>query len=175
MVKETGYYDLLGVRPGASLDEIKRAYRRLALRYHPDKNPNEGERVGSPQPTPPTQPRTAPLPPHCSHPSPPPPSSLPSQFKQISQAYEVLSDAHKRALYDRGGERAMKEGGLGNRGSPGFGSPMDIFDLFFGGGVRMRGRADRRGTSTGDAGSWHWGDSESVDGTGLTCWLWGCG
>uniref|UniRef100_A0A8D0EIT4 J domain-containing protein n=1 Tax=Strix occidentalis caurina TaxID=311401 RepID=A0A8D0EIT4_STROC len=110
MVKETGYYDLLGVRPGASLDEIKRAYRRLALRYHPDKNPSEGER-----------------------------------FKQISQAYEVLSDAHKRALYDRGGERAMKEGGLGNRGgSSGFGSPMDIFDLFFGGGVRMRGRADRR-------------------------------
>uniref|UniRef100_A0A8B9RYR0 DnaJ homolog subfamily A member 1 n=1 Tax=Accipiter nisus TaxID=211598 RepID=A0A8B9RYR0_9AVES len=111
MVKETGYYDLLGVRPGASLDEIKRAYRRLALRYHPDKNPSEGER-----------------------------------FKQISQAYEVLSDAHKRALYDRGGERAMKEGGLGSRGgSGGFGSPMDIFDLFFGGGVRMRSRADRRG------------------------------
>ncbi|NWY07168.1 DNJA1 protein, partial [Nothoprocta ornata] len=104
MVKETGYYDLLGVRPGATLDEIKRAYRRLALRYHPDKNPSEGER-----------------------------------FKQISQAYEVLSDSHKRALYDRGGERAMKEGGLGGRGSNsnGFGSPMDIFDLFFGGGVRM--------------------------------------
>lgn len=64
----------------------------------------------------------------------------------------MLSDAHKRALYDRGGERAMKEGGLGGRGGgSGFGSPMDIFDLFFGGGVRMRGRADRRGRGTRDS------------------------
>nr|XP_020653977.1 dnaJ homolog subfamily A member 1-like [Pogona vitticeps] len=109
MVRETGYYDLLGVKPCATVDEIKRAYRRLALRYHPDKNPSEGER-----------------------------------FKQISQAYEVLSDPLKRSLYDRGGERAMKEGGLGDRG--GFGHPMDIFDLFFGGGVHHHGpRVDRRG------------------------------
>ncbi|XP_044278589.1 dnaJ homolog subfamily A member 1-like [Varanus komodoensis] len=109
MVKETGYYDLLGVKPFATMEEIKRAYRRLALRYHPDKNPTEGER-----------------------------------FKQISQAYEVLSDPHKRSLYDRGGERAMKEGGVGGRG--GFGPPMDIFDLFFGGGGRPHGpRMERRG------------------------------
>ena len=57
------------------------------------------------------------------------------QFKAISQAYEVLSDAKKRELYDRGGEQAIKEGGIERD----FHNPMDIFDMFFGGGRRQRG------------------------------------
>ena len=58
------------------------------------------------------------------------------QFKEISMAYEVLSDTKKRELYDRGGEKAIKEGGLESDRH----NPMDIFDMFFGGGRRRQSR-----------------------------------
>jgi DnaJ family protein A protein 1 len=108
MVRETKFYDILGVTPSATESELKKAYRKLALKYHPDKNPNEGER-----------------------------------FKLISQAYEVLSDANKRRIYDDGGEEALKEGGGGGGA---FHNPMDIFDMFFGGHFgRGQQQRERRG------------------------------
>lgn len=98
MVKETKYYDALGVTPTATDDEIKRAYRKLALKYHPDKNKEE---------------------------------SAAQKFKQVSLAYECLSDPEKRRMYDQFGEAgAGMDGGI---------DPTDIFSQFFGGGSRTRG------------------------------------
>lgn len=109
MVKETAFYELLNVSPTATPDELKKSYRKLALKCHPDKNPDDPEAA--------------------------------EKFKSISMAYEVLSDEKKRDLYDKHGEQGLKEGGGGGGD---FSSPMDIFDMFFGGG-RGRGRRENKG------------------------------
>ncbi|HEY5648193.1 MAG TPA: DnaJ domain-containing protein, partial [Nitrospiria bacterium] len=77
------YYELLGVNRGASETEIKKAYRKLAVKYHPDKN--QGNKDAE------------------------------SRFKEISEAYEVLSNAQKRRKYD-----AFGHAGLGGQGAGGF-------------------------------------------------------
>jgi molecular chaperone DnaJ len=100
------YYELLEVRPDASADEIKRAYRRLARQLHPDTNPDP---------------------------------TAAERFKEIAQAYEVLSDPEKRQRYDRFGPEGVN-GMPGGFGAGGFG---DIFDAFFGGASPFGGGARR--------------------------------
>ncbi|RKP06964.1 DnaJ subfamily A member 2 [Thamnocephalis sphaerospora] len=109
MVKETKFYDQLGVSPDASETELKKAYRKLALKYHPDKNPDAGDK-----------------------------------FKEISHAYEVLSDAQRRDVYDRFGEAGLSgDGGMG--GGMGM-SAEDLFSQIFGGGMpRRQPSGPRRG------------------------------
>ncbi|GAA6060342.1 hypothetical protein JCM10212_000439 [Sporobolomyces blumeae] len=94
MVRETKYYDLLGVQPSATAADLKKAYRKLALKLHPDKNPNAGD-----------------------------------EFKEVTHAYEILSDEDKRAAYDQFGEEGLSgQGGMGGM------DPQDLFSQLFGGG-----------------------------------------
>ena len=99
------YYEVLGVDRNADDAAIKKAYRKLAMKYHPDRNPDNKEAE--------------------------------EKFKELGEAYEVLSDADKRAAYDRMGHEAFKNGGMGGPGGPGgfggFTDPSDLFSQIFGG------------------------------------------
>ncbi len=104
------YYDVLGVGREASAQDLKKAYRRLAMEFHPDRNPS---------------------------------ADAADRFKEITRAYEVLSDPDKRSLYDRFGHAGVDGAAGGPQGFEGFQTFEgfgDIFDAFFGGG----GRAGRR-------------------------------
>ena len=123
------YYEVLGVEKSASADEIKKAYRKKAMQFHPDRNPGD--------------------------------KSAEEKFKEVGEAYEVLSDADKKARYDQFGFQGVDPnfgggsgfGGSGFGGFGGFGDFGDIFSEFFGGGnSRSRGSASnapRRGENVG--------------------------
>lgn len=92
MVADDKYYKILNIQSNATQDEIKKAYRKLAMKYHPDKNPND--------------------------------LTAEEKFKEINQAYSVLSDPEKRRLYDQFGENSEHRQI----------NPMDIFNRMFGNG-----------------------------------------
>lgn len=107
------YYEVLGIDKGASKEEIKKAYRKLARKYHPDVSKEEDAE---------------------------------EKFKEVKEAYEVLSDENKRAQYDQFGHSATNGQGFGGfGGAEDFGGFGDIFDMFFGGGRRRDPNAPQQG------------------------------
>ncbi|MGX9757231.1 molecular chaperone DnaJ [Clostridioides difficile] len=124
MSTKRDYYEVLGISKGAEAQEIKKAYRKLAMKYHPDRNPGDKEAE--------------------------------EKFKEINEAYEVLSDDTKRKTYDQFGHDGLNgQGGFGGQGGfngQGFGGFEDMFgDIFgdmFGGGF-SGGRQRRRGPQRG--------------------------
>lgn len=109
------YYEILGVSKSADEREIKKAYKRLAMKYHPDRNPGD--------------------------------SAAEEKFKEVKEAYEILTDDQKRAAYDQYGHAAFEQGGMGGGGfGGGFGGGAgdfgdifgDVFGDIFGGGRRQR-------------------------------------
>ena len=129
MSEKRDYYEVLGVSKDADAKEIKKAYRKLAMKYHPDKNPGD--------------------------------KAAEEKFKEINEAYEVLSDEEKRSTYDRFGHDGLNgqagfgggQGFGGFGGSGGFGGFEDIFgDIFgsgFGGFGGSGGSSRRRGPRRG--------------------------
>jgi molecular chaperone DnaJ len=99
------YYEVLGVARGCSAEELKKAYRKMAMQYHPDRN--QGDKGAE------------------------------ERFKEIGEAYSVLSDPEKRQRYDAFGHAGDQMPDLGGFS---FDSAFDLFDMFFGGGQRGRGR-----------------------------------
>ena len=126
------YYEILGVSKDASDADIKKAFRKLAIKYHPDKNRDD-------------------------------PKAAEEKFKEINEAYSVLSDKNKRAQYDQFGPDAFQnggagaggfgqggfggfgQGGFGGFGQNGFGGFGDIFDTFFGGQGSRQSNGPERG------------------------------
>ncbi len=112
MAVKRDYYEVLGIPRNASSEELKRAYRRLAFQYHPDRNKDRDAE---------------------------------ERFKEINEAYEVLSNPEKRANYDRYGSAGAPEFGRGFEGFD-FGGLGDIFETFFGGfGTRARRATSQQG------------------------------
>jgi molecular chaperone DnaJ len=117
------YYEILGITKSASADEIKKAYRKVAMQYHPDRNPGD--------------------------------KAAEEKFKEAAEAYEILSDADKKAQYDRFGHAGMRGNGGGGGGH--YSNMEDIFsqfgdifgeggfESFFGGGRRSSGAGRSRG------------------------------
>ena len=115
------YYEILGVAKSASADEIKKSYRKVAMQYHPDRNPGD--------------------------------KAAEEKFKEAAEAYEVLSDADKRAQYDRFGHKGVSGNGRGAGGASNmedifsqFGDIFgdDVFGSFFGGGNARSSRGGQR-------------------------------
>jgi molecular chaperone DnaJ len=100
MSKKRDYYEVLGINKSSTQDEIKKAFRKLAMKYHPDVNKEKGAE---------------------------------EKFKEINEAYEVLSDENKKSVYDRYGHEGLSGAGQGFS-SEGFSGFEDIFSSFFGGG-----------------------------------------
>ena len=110
MADKREYYEVLGLSKGASEADIKKAYRTMAKKYHPDMNPGNAEAE--------------------------------AKFKEVNEAYAVLSDPDKKSQYDRFGHAAFEQGGQGGYGGFGgadFGDLGDIFGSIFGGGFGFGG------------------------------------